>query len=123
MSDQEIHVEDLGTTYKVPTYDKTTNFDPSSASVKQIRFRMPGVSDLVVRDATAAQFENKDGDTVWGLTYTVDPDEANDVAEFHVAAGRIVMQGFIQMSDGRKWSSNKLETDEDGRVLKVHPNL
>lgn len=126
MSSQgEIHVGDLKSLYQVPIYDddlEPVNLDPSSASVMKIRIRMPGNDALIERDATAAQV-TIDGESVWCLTYEVDPNDAADVDEFHIAPGPIALEGYIEYSDGGKWTSNKITTDHQGRPLKVHPNL
>lgn len=121
----EIHVGDLLTKYQVPIYDddlSAVNFDPSSASVTQLRFRMPGVAAVVVRNATPEQV-TIDGVAVWCLTYEVDPNNADDVAQFHITPGKITLQGYIEYASGGKWTSNQIATDHHGRVLRVHPNL
>jgi len=125
MSNGEIHLHDLRTVYQVPIYDddlEAVNFNPTSASVKKIRLRMPGNDTLIERDATAAQV-TIDGESVWCLTYEVDPDDPDDVAAFHIEPGPIALEGYIEFSDGGKWTSNKITTDHQGRMLKVHPNL
>lgn len=125
MGQGEIHVGDLLTTYQVPIYDDDmtpVNFDPSSASVKELRFRMPGVDTLITRTATPAQV-TIDGAEVWCLTYEVDPDDPDDVAAFHIEPGKISVEGYIEYSTGGQWTSSKVTKDLQGRVLKVHPNL
>ncbi len=121
----EIHIGDLRTVYQVPIYDddlEPVNFNPTSAAVKKIRIRMPGNAALIERDATPVQ-ETIDGEEVWCLQYEVDPNEPDDVATFHIAAGVIALEGYIEYADGGRWTSNKITTDHQGRVLKVHSNL
>lgn len=124
-SNAEVHVGDLRTLYQVPIYDddlEPVNFDPSGASVKKIRFRMPGNVALIERNATPAQV-TIEGEAVWCLTYLVNPLDAADVAAFHIEPGPIVLEGYVEYGNGGKWTSNKITTDHQGRMLKVHPNL
>src|SRR5690348_14148732 len=103
----DIKVSDVGTDFYVPTWDldlkPPVNFDPSTATVKQIVFRMPqpdGTHKLLVRTATAAQ-RTIAGVATWCLKYTV---LAADVAEyvsesvggFHQAAGFITLEGHVE---------------------------
>lgn len=120
----EIHVGDRKSLYQVPIYDddlEPVNFDPSTATVKKIRFRMPGNTELIERTATPAQV-TIDGVEVWCLTYET-ANDALDIAAFHIAPGPIALEGYIEYADGGRWTSNKVTTDYLGRVLKVHPNL
>lgn len=125
MGKGEIKVGDKKTIYRVPTYDddlEEVNFDPSSANVKKIRFRMPGNDAVIERDATPAQI-TIDGASIWCLTYEVDPNNADDVAQFHIEPGPIALEGYVQYADGGEWTGSKVTTDQQGRVLKVHPRL
>lgn len=126
----EIKVGDIGSVYRVPTFDYDTNlqnFNPSSASVKQLIFRMPGADGLCVRTATAAQV-TIDGVATWCLTYTVteaDVDEYVDEDEggFHQQAGKIKIEAYVEFSNSQKWSSGIVTKDYLGRPLEVVARL
>lgn len=126
----EIKVGDVGTVYRVPTYDNDltpANFDPSLATTKQIVFRMPGASGLLTRAATAAQV-TIDGVSVWCLTYTVLAADvaaysSESVGGFHQSRGDITIEGYVEFSSAQKWSSGLVTKDQQGRVLKVVPRL
>lgn len=126
MSDgHEIHIGDVGTIYRVPIFDHDlipANFNPSGAIVKQLYWRQPGVVARVERDATAEQI-TIDGVSTWCLTYAVTTADVVTDMEFHQATGKIQMQGYIEYTDGSKWSSDILTTDYKGRSLKVARNL
>jgi hypothetical protein len=123
----EVKIGDVGTVYFVPTYDddrELTNFDPSSATTKQLVFRMQGASALLMRTATAVQ-QTIGGVDVWGLAYTV---TAADVAPydaqaqtggFHQQAGPISIEGYLEFSPSQKWTSSTVTKDLQGRPLKV----
>lgn len=122
----DIHVGDVGTVYQIPTFDDDltpANFDPSSATTKQIVFKMPGTAALITRTATAAQV-TIDGVATWCLTYTV---TAADVAAwssasvggFHQQAGPVKMEGYVEFSSAQKWTSSTVTEDQQGRPLKV----
>lgn len=119
----DVKVGDVGTEYFVPTYDddlEKVNFDPSSATTKQLIFRMPGAAALLTRTAIAAQ-KTIDGASVWGLRYTV---TSTDLASgFHQEAGPIAIEGYVEFSSEQKWSSSIVETDHQGRDLKVIERL
>lgn len=120
----EIQVGDIGTLYQVPIYDddlEEVTFDPSTAQEKKIHFRMPSPTGHVTleRTADAAQV-TINGASVWCLTYTVTTDDA---ATFHITPGLMSVQGYVQYADGRKWHSNIITKDNQGRPLKIYPNL
>jgi hypothetical protein len=124
MADGEIQVGDIGTIYQVPIYDEDlamVNFDPSSALVKKIYFRMPTSTGHVTRERTAVPAQVAiDGVQTWCLTYTV---LAADAAEFHTDIGLLTIQGYIEYADGRKWRSNKITKDYQGRPLRIFANI
>lgn len=116
----DVKVGDIGTVYFVPTYDNDlaeANFDPSSASVLQLIFRMPGASGLLTRTATAAQ-KTIGSASVWGLQYTV---LAADVVAggFHQEAGDLAIEGYLEFSSAQKWSSGLVTKDQQDRPLRV----
>lgn len=127
---QDAKVGDTGTEYFYPTYDNDlaeTNFDPSSASVAQLVFRMPGAAGLCIRTATAAQ-KTIGGTSVWGLQYTV---LAADVAAwastssggFHQEPGDIAMEAYIEFSSAQKWTGSTVTKDQQNRLLRVVARL
>lgn len=126
----EIKVGDIGTVYRVPTYDDDltpANFDPSAATVKQLVFKMPGVSAVITRTATAAQV-TIDGVSVWCLTYTVLAADIGDYVDannggFHNAAGDVEIEGYVEFSSAQKWSSGIVKKDQQDRGLKVTARL
>jgi len=130
MTRTEIHVGDVGTVYFLPTYDNDlskVNFDPSSASVKQLIFKMPGAAGLVKRTATAVQ-KTIAGVSVWGLQYAV---LAADVAAyssesaggFHQSSGPVSIEGYVEFSASQKWASGTVTEDQQGRTLRVVARL
>jgi len=130
MTRTEIHVGDVGTVYFVPTYDddlSKVNFDPSSATVKQLIFKMPGASGLVKRAAVAAQ-KTIAGLSVWGLQYTViEADVAAYSSEsaggFHQSAGLVSIEAYVEFSASQKWSSGTVTADQQTRSLRVSSRL
>lgn len=126
----DVKVGDVGTVYRIPTYDNDlveTNFDPSSAGIKQIVFRMPGASGLCIRTAVAAQV-TIGGASVWCLTYTVVAADvaawsSTSVGGFHQEPGPISMEGYIEFSSAQKWSSGTVTKDQQERLLRVNARL
>lgn len=127
----DVVIGDVGTVYFVPTYDfdptPATNFDPSLATVKQLIFKMPGASGLCVRDATATQ-KTIDGDSVWGLQYTVLAADvvawvSESVGGFHQEAGPIKIEGHVEFSASQKWTSSTVTKDQQDRTLRVVERL
>lgn len=126
----EIKVGDVGTVYRVPTYDNDltpANFDPSAATIKQLIFKMPGAAGLCIRDATAAQVTIA-GVAVWCLTYTVTvadvaPWTSTSAGGFHQAVGAVQIEGYVVFSASQKWASAIVTVDQQGRLLKVVARL
>lgn len=124
MSRSDCFVGDVGTVYRIPTYDDDmtpSNFDPSSATTKQLIFEMPGASGVLTRTATAAQV-TIDSVATWCLTYTV---LAADVVAggFHQQAGPVKIQGYLVFSASQSWKSSIVTQDQQGRTLRVAENL
>lgn len=126
----EVKVQDCGTVYRVPTYDDDltpANFDPSTATTKQLVFKMPGVTPLLTRTATAAQVAI-DGVSVWCLTYTVVAADIGAYVDathggFHYAAGEVSIEAYLEFSAAQKWSSGIVKYDQQGRKLQVAARL
>ncbi len=126
----DIKVGDIGTVYRVPVYDndlEEANFDPSTASVKQIVFKMPGTTGLVARTATPAQV-TIGVESVWCLTYTVTaadvaPWASATVGGFHQEAGPVSLEGYVEFSASQKWASSTVTKDQQGRPLRVVARL
>lgn len=126
----EIKVGDVGTVYFVPTYDNDltpTNFDPSLATVKQLVFKMPGVSQLLTRTAQAAT-KTIDGASVKGLEYTVVATDIGAYVDatnggFHYQAGEVSIEAYVEFSSSQKWASETVRRDQQGRQLKVSARL
>lgn len=131
MARADIHVGDVGTVYFVPTYDDDltpANFNPTAAVVKQIRFKMPGATTLLVRTADAAQQATLDGASIWGLRYTVlAADVAAYVSEtvggFHQTTGVVILEGYVEFSAAQKWASDQVSDDQQGRSLRIRSRL
>lgn len=118
MHGPDIHVSDRGTKYWGRTNERGVNFDPSSATTKQLKFRLAD-GTVEVRTAQAEQ----DSDGKWCLTYRTDPSsDADDV--LHSKVGQLAIQGFVDFgaSTGR-WHSDVQPNARDGRTLLVKPNL
>lgn len=129
----DVHVADVGTVYRVPVYDRDlvpANFDPSAATTKQIVFRMPqgsGVYRLLTRTATAAQV-TINSVAVWCLVYTVVAADVGVYVDasnggFHVAAGEIQLEGYLEFSSSQKWTSQAVTRDQQNRLLQVVARL
>lgn len=116
-----------GTVYRVPTYDDDValeNFDPSTATTKQIIFKMPGSEALITRDADAVQ----DDDGIWGLEYTttaadIAPYTSPTVGGFHQEAGTISIEGYVAFSAAQEWASSTVTKDQQDRPLRVVARL
>lgn len=119
----EVHVNDIGTLYRVRVLDNLLAFDPTLASVKQLIFQLPG-GYVVTKDATVVG-EGGSPATEWYLEYEVQASDGpgSPPAEFHLAAGKMKVQGYLEWADGSKFSSDIRTTDEDGKELKIFPNL
>lgn len=117
----EVHVGDIGTKYRVRVLDESGDFDPSSASVKQLIFSMPG-GVLLEKTATVETGSGAEAGRFF-LTYTVTAASGSPSDEFHETSGRFKVQGYLEWADGKKYYSNKRTTDDDGNELRVHPNL
>lgn len=118
----DIHVNDVGTTFRVPTFDADltpVNFDPSDADTKQLIFKL-GNAAIVTRDAGVAQVDI-DGTLTWCLTYQVVL--ADLAAGLQNVAAALKIQGRIAYADGRTWRSSWATVDYKNRTLKVAPNL
>ena len=126
----EVHVGDVGTKYRCRCYDNGSDFDPSSATVKKIRFKMQGLQTNTSPPTSVAVIE-KDASVETGagaelgqffLTYTV---TAADVASlgFHSRPGPIKIQGYVEFSASQLWYSDIIDTDTAGVELRVHKNL
>jgi hypothetical protein len=118
----EVHVQDLGTTYRVRVKDEGADFDPSAASVKKLLFLMPG-NDVVLEKDAAVEVGSGAEVGQWFLTYEVGADEGSPEDEFHQNAGRFKVQGYLEWADGTKYHSNVQTLDKDGNELRVHRNL
>lgn len=118
----EVHVGDVGTQYRVRIIDEDgTDFDPSDADVMELVFKLAGGG--VVRKGATLEVDSPAGQ--WFLTYTV---VANDgvgspPGDFHPERGRMKVQAYLEWGDGRKFSSDVVSVDTDGRDLMVYENL
>lgn len=90
----EVHVGDVGTTYRAKIQDAGEAFDPSAAISKVLVFRTAG-GTLRTRDATVVH-EAPD----WWLVYTTN---LADDSEFHDTAGLYKWQGFVTFPDGQRY--------------------
>jgi hypothetical protein len=106
----EVHLGDVGTLYKLRLTDAGVPFDPTSATTKQIIFKLP--SGTVTKGATVLQ----DGNDFY-LTYQVtDPG-------FHSLPGRVFVQAHLVFPDGSIYSSSVAGADENGQALTIARNL
>lgn len=119
----EVHVGDVGTLYRVRIYDEGVDFDPSGATTKQLIFMMPG-GVVLTKTATVVPAGGSPA-TYWYLTYQVLADDGagSPPDAFHAAAGKVKIQAYLAWADGSKFHSDIRSTDEDGRELRVYPNL
>lgn len=130
----DVVIDDLGTEYFVPTFDEDVepeNFNPTTATVKQIVFKMPaadGAYVLITRAATAAQRETLDGDSIWGLLYTVLEADIGvyvdtDNGGFHQYAGYLTLEGHVEFGSSQKWTSQPVTRDQHDRPLRIVARL
>ena len=117
----EVHVGDIGTTYRVRVQDEDGDFDPSGASVKELIFLMPG--GVVLEKEATVEVGSGDEAGQWFLTYEVEAADGSPGDEFHETAGRFQLQAYLEWSDGTKYHSDVRTTGDDGGELRVHPNL
>lgn len=106
----EVHVGDIGTTYRVAITDRGVPFDPTVAEVKELVFGMP--QGVLTKPATVEQ----DG-AAWLLVYVVDD------PDFHSQAGPVTLQAHIKFSDTDEYRSEIQRYAADGSELLVWPNL
>lgn len=113
----EVHVNDVGTLYRVRLRDGTGPVDPSDATTKQIIFELSD-GNVVTKTATVVEEAPE-----FYLTYEVQVADGYSGQEFHPQAGPMKMQGRLAWSDGSTFSTDILTTDEDGLPLRVHANI
>lgn len=122
----EVKVGSVGTVYRAPIFDddlEKVNFDPTGAGTKLLIFFMPGATGPCVRDAVAAQVEINQVLT-WCLVYTVLADDVQPYVDestggFHQEAGPIRVEPFLEVSPNQRWPGGTVDTDYQGRDLKV----
>lgn len=107
---KEIHLGDVGTLYKVRSQDENGDFDPSTATTKQLIFKFAD-GTVVVKTATIVG-----GPAPWYLTYTAE-------AGFHTVLGQMELQGFLVFSGGSQWHSDIQTAESNETPLIIHPNL
>ena len=105
----EVHVGDVGTTWRVKCLDGGEPFDPTEAILTEIIFKMP--QGVVVKPAAVEQ----DGDDFY-LVYIAEEG-------FQSAAGKVSLQAHVKFSDGQEYRSDVQTADENGNELKVARNL
>lgn len=121
--EREVHVGDIGTTYKARVFDNCLPYDPTEATIKRLIFQLPG-GVVLVKDATV-EAEGSPADS-WLLTYQVgegDGEDGSPPSEFHAAPGFVKIQVYLEWADGSKYSSNVVSSDENGHTLKIYKNL
>lgn len=119
----EIHVGDVGTLYRAKVYSDQVAFDPSTASVKQLIFKLPG-GVVLTKTATVTDDGLSPAES-WYLTYAV---QANDGAgsppgDFHALPGPVRIQAYLEWADGSSFHSDVQTVDEDGRELRIFRNI
>lgn len=117
----EIHVGDIGTTYRVHVLDDNAEFDISGAITTDLLFQMP--NGIVLRKGATVTTEGSPAEK-WFLEYQVQPgDGVGSPGEFHDNEGPIAVQAFLEWADGNRWHSNIQTVDTDGQELRIFPNL
>lgn len=116
MHGANVHIADRGTKFWARVRDEGENFDPSSATTKQLIFKLPD-DTVEVRTAQAEQFESE-----WYLTYTIAANGDDDAILAN--RGQFYVQGYLDYgtSVGR-WHSDEQAKDRDGKELIIYPNL
>lgn len=106
----EVHVGDIGTTYRVAITDRGVPFDPSAAEVRELVFGMP--QGVLTKPATAEQ-----NGAAWFLVYVVDD------PVFHAKPGPFTIQAHVKFSASDEYRSEIQRYDADGVTLQVWANL
>jgi hypothetical protein len=119
----EVHVGDIGTLYRARCWDEQLPFDPTTATIKELIFRMPG-GVVLTKTATLVAGVGSPA-TEWFLTYTVTAGAGggSPVGEFHATDGPVQMQAYLEWADGTNFHSDVRTTDDQGRELRVYRNL
>lgn len=117
----EVHLGDIGTIYRVRVTDENGDFDPRSATIKQLIFAMPG-GVVLEKDATVL-VGSGDEDGQFFLSYTVADDAGSPTDDFHQTVGKFRLQAYLEWADGTHYHSNVRTTDDDGNELRIHRNL
>jgi hypothetical protein len=119
----EVHVGDLGTLYRARVWDEDVPFDPSSALIKQLIFRLPN-HDVITKNATVVD-DGLSPPTAWYLTYMIQAGDGlgSPPQEFHLEPGPMKIQAFLEWADGTHFHSDVRTTDDQGRELRIYRNL
>lgn len=96
MTTGDVHVGDVGTTYKAKIQDNGVALDPTSAVTKVLVFQTP--TGTVQRAASVLASGGE-----WYLTYTL---TALADATFHARQGLYRWQGVITFADGQHYSTS-----------------
>src|SRR6476661_9991439 len=97
----DVHVGDVGTTYKARIVDDGTPFDPTTATVKKLIFKTP--DGVVTRDAIVTSAA-VDGVDQWYLLYIV---IAADITDgLHKTPGTYSWQGYLEFGTGEKYHTS-----------------
>lgn len=127
---EEVHVGDVGTKYRCRCYDNGADFDPSAATVKKIRFKMPGLQTNTSPPTSVAVIE-KDASVETGsgseagqffLYYVITAADVDSLG-FHSRPGPIKIQGYVEFSASQLWYSDIIDEDTASAELRVYKNL
>lgn len=99
MVDSEVHVGDIGSKLILAITDDGVAFDISTALVMKIRLQKPGSEKVVVEFTATLATDGTDGLMQYATTAAADLD----------VAGVWLIQGYIEMAGGEKWTSSKKE--------------
>ena len=102
MAANEIHVNDVGTQFRVTVTDGSSAVDISSATTKELIIKKPSGTKLT--KATAFSTDGTDGK----MKYNIGSDDLDE-------AGSYKLQGKVVISDGTFYT--------DIHTFKVHRNL
>lgn len=119
---QEIHVNDT-TTFKMRTYDNGVDFDPTTATTKELIFLLPG-GNVITKTATLEPVGSPA--TYWYLTYDVVPGDGlgSPPGEFNATPGKLKVQFYLEWAGGAsRFHSSEQSTDAAGVELRVFSNL
>lgn len=105
----EVHVGDIGTTYRDEIQDNGVPFDFSDATARKFIFKVPTYG-ILIRDAELYT-EGVGVDQKWYLQYIVN--EADVAAGLHLKSGKYQRQGYLEIPTGQRYHTTIVDYQVD----------